>query len=88
MALEIVPPDNWAPLELGYKFRLGNSDEGTQWVEIYALDEKYVYARGIENHIADLKIPRWKFDDVVSDKTVESDAGGQQSIMGFSIPSP
>lgn len=86
MALEPVPPDNWAPLEIGYRFRLGNSDEAGQWVVIYDIDSKYVYARGIDGHIADLKIPRWKFDDVVSDHTVESDAGGIQGIMGIAPP--
>ena len=84
MAIEIFPGDNWAPLEVGVRFRLGNSDHADQWVEIYALDSKYVYARGIGNHIADLKIERWKFDDVVSDKDYYSTDALE--IMGLMAP--
>lgn len=84
MAVEQVPPNGWAPIEIGYKFRMGNSDEAGQWVEIVAVDKKFVYVKGLDNHICDLAIPIWKFDDVVSDKTVTADVGSQQGIMGFS----
>lgn len=81
MAVEPLPPNGWAPLEVGVQFRLGNSDLAGQWVEIVAVDSKNVYVKGINGHKADLVIPRWKFDDVVSDADVR-DASGTV-MMGF-----
>lgn len=66
MTTEIPVPDDVLPLAIGAKYMIGSSSGGSQWVEIYAMDFDYVYARGIENNHADLKIPKWKFDDVVN----------------------
>lgn len=67
MSTTPVRPDDSIPYGIGFRYRLGNSSMGGQWVEIYAMDWFYIYARGIDNHQADLKIPRWKFDDIVAD---------------------
>lgn len=66
MTTTIPIPDDTLPLEVGAWYMIGSSSGGNQWVEIYAMDYKNVYARGVEGNFADLTIPRWKFDDVVN----------------------
>lgn len=63
-------PDDVLPLEIGRLYYIGSSDGGCQLVEIYAMDFKYVYARGVEGNLADLQIPKYKFDDVVNRKRI------------------
>lgn len=66
--------DNVA-LEVGRVYRLGNSSQGCDFVEIVAMDFTNVYAKGVGNNIADLVIPRWKFDDLVpEEESVDADS--------------
>jgi hypothetical protein len=62
-----VRPDDSIPFVVGWRYQIGNSVMGGQWVEIYQLTATKVYARGVDNNHADIVLPRWKFDDVVGD---------------------
>lgn len=55
------------PLVVGGLYRLGNSTQGCDWIQITSMDFNNVYAKGVGNHIADLVIPRYRFDDLVPD---------------------
>ena len=60
--------DNNVVLEVGKVYQLGNSSQGCDYVEIVAMDFNNVYAKGVGNNLADLVIPRWRFDDLVPDE--------------------
>lgn len=68
MALEPLPPNDWAPIVTSTKYRLGNADTGGQWVTIVSIFNGKVLVRGIDGHQFEQWIPIWKFDDLVSDK--------------------
>jgi hypothetical protein len=60
--------NNNIPLAIGGKYLLtpgGASQDG--WVIIENLTNDNVYVLGLNNNTAVLTIPRWKFDDLVSE---------------------
>lgn len=67
LGVQEVRPDNSVPLNVGWRYQIGNSVMGGQWIEITELTSTHVYARGVDNNHADIVLPRWKFDDVVGD---------------------
>jgi len=60
-----VRPDNSIPLVIGAIYQL-TPDQGGQYVTIIDITRRYVYFRGIDHHIADLKVPVWKADDILA----------------------
>ena len=65
MALTSRDTNNIIPLVVGGEYKLTPGEVSGDWVVITKLTSKYVYAEGIENNHADLKVPKWKFDDLV-----------------------
>lgn len=55
------------PIILGAIYRLGGLAKNQLWIKIIATDNQYVYIRGLDNVIADLVIPKWKFPGLVAD---------------------
>lgn len=66
MATTPVRPDNSIPIIEGQTYKIGNSEMGGQWVVIVEIVAGKVHAIGIESNIADLRIPLWKFDDIIA----------------------
>ena len=62
-----VRPNNVVPLAVGWRYQIGNSVMGGQWIEITEITSTHIHARGVDNNHADIVLPRWKFDDVVGD---------------------
>ena len=69
MAISATKPreNDTLPLVVGYKYLLTPGFPSSQWVTIYALDNKYVYASGIYPNHADYKVLRTTFDDNIKD---------------------
>lgn len=60
--------NNNIPISIGGKYLLtpgGASQDG--WVIVDNLTTDTVFVHGLDNHTAVLEIPRWKFDDLVSE---------------------
>lgn len=62
--------DDTLPLVVGYKYLLTPGYPSGQWVIIYALDAKYVYAMGVYPNHADYKVLRTTFDDNIKEYQV------------------
>lgn len=64
----MVTQNNNIPFVVGadYLITPGTGSQDS-WVRITNLTLLYVYAVGLDHHVADLKIPRWKFDDLVKE---------------------
>ena len=60
---EIAKPRT-VPLILGAVYQLIPS-MGGQYVVLAAADKRYVYAKGFENHIADIKVRRYRWPEIV-----------------------
>lgn len=60
-------PNDTLPLVVGYLYLLTPGSPSTQWVELYALDQDYAYARGVYPNIADYKVLRTAFDDNIKE---------------------
>lgn len=69
MAVSATNPreDNTLPLVVGYRYLLTPGYPSGQWVTIYALDARFVYARGVYPNHADYKVLRTTFDDNVKE---------------------
>lgn len=65
MATIFVGPNNNIPLVVGGEYELTPGMASSNWVIITKIDLRNVYARGIDDTVADLKLPIWKFDDVM-----------------------
>jgi hypothetical protein len=63
------------PIVVGYLYKIGNSTAGGGWVEVTAISNGKVTLRGVGNNIADIVIPSWKFDDVMSGEYIEAGGG-------------
>lgn len=69
--MALVGPDNIVPLVVGAEYLLTPGEASGDWVVITKLTRYYVYAVGVENNNADLKVPKWKFDDLVKQYKID-----------------
>lgn len=69
MATKPVRPDNSIPIEIGNKYAVKPGAMAGDWLEIVDIQNGYVWAKGLENHIAAWIVPVWKFDDLVQEYT-------------------
>lgn len=62
-----VETDGNPPIITGAIYRLGGQAKNGLWIKVLMVSNKYVYTRGLDNVIADLVIPVWKFPGLVAD---------------------
>jgi D-lyxose ketol-isomerase len=55
------------PIEPGWIYKLSPGGSSSQWVEVVDVIKNVVYVVGIDNHKADFTLPRYRFDDIVSE---------------------
>lgn len=55
------------PVEIGWIYKLSPGGASSQWVEIVDIVRNNVSVKGIDNHKADWTLPRYRFDDIVSE---------------------
>lgn len=77
---ELVVPRT-VPLVVGAIYQLIPS-MGGQYVTLTHLDRKYAYARGVENHIADIKVRRYRWPEIVI-KMVGYQSSGSALRLAF-----
>lgn len=79
MSTKPVRPDNSIKLVVGHVYLL-TPQYGGNYVRIIALTRKYAYFEGVDNTIADWKLPVWKADDVLV-KDLGAKAGPSSSFL-------
>lgn len=70
MAAVPVKSNNSVPINVGWWYNLTPDEASSNWVEITVLTSKNVTVTGLDKTIAEWTVPRWKFDDLVSEYQV------------------
>lgn len=63
--MAMVGPNNNIPLVVGGQYELTPGEASTDWVIVTKLTTRDVYAKGVDDNVADLIVPIWKFDDLI-----------------------
>jgi hypothetical protein len=79
MTTRRVRPDNSIPLIVGAIYQL-TPDMGGNYVTIVDITRRYVYFAGVDNTIADWRLPVWKADDVLI-KRIDGVLPGSDSFL-------
>ncbi len=70
MAAVRVRADNSIPINVGWHYHITPGGASANWVEVTDIVNNKIYVRGLDNTIAEWTVPKWKFDDLVSEYQV------------------
>ncbi len=63
--------NNQMPITIGGKYLLTPGVASSDWVIVTDIRGKWVYASGIDDNTASIRVPMWQFDDLVVEYEID-----------------